>query len=340
MKAEKGNAPAGATAEASIDKQIQSTKGNVQMNNSSIIQNRVDTVQFHGAALYVININDAPFVAVKPVCEAIGVDAEAQRLRIMRHPVLSSCAFVTKVQLAGDTQKRDVTCIPLEKLNGFLFGINANRIKDAQIKAKLIEYQSECFDVLADYWQKGYAINPRPFKQGRDDVLTVEEANLLRQTLENDAEMLYPDNPEKRGAFIRQGWSKLKSHFGVSYKQIPRFELTAAVSILARHGTEWGMKHERPVTVMEFIKNGMDSIRAMICIDMRTGERQIVALKETERIVDLGSEDRVRALVHDLNHSYYPTILKTIQQHYIEVEQAYYSRQRRANDMPACAQPI
>jgi len=340
MKAEKGNAPAGATAEASIDKQIQTTKGNVQMDNSSIIQNRVDTVQFHGAALYVININNTPYVAVKPVCEAIGVDAEAQRTRIMRHPVLNSVTFVTKAT-GSDGKSYDMLVLPLEKLNGFLFGINANRIKDAQIKAKLIEYQSECFDVLADYWQKGYAINPRPFKQGRDDVLTVEEADELRNLMKGWAVKLSPDT-RVQGQFLQQGWSKLKAHFKAPYRQIPRFELPEALSIIMRHVNEWEAKVKtvQAHSVSDLILQGMDSLRAFVSVDLRTGERQVVALKDTERIVDLGSEDRVRALVHDLNHSYYPTILKTIQQHYIEVEQAYYRHQRRANDMPVCAQPI
>lgn len=35
--------------------------------------------------------------------------------------------------------------------------------------------------------------------------------------------------------FMTQGWSKLKAHFGVSYRQIPAHEFTEAVSLVSRH---------------------------------------------------------------------------------------------------------
>lgn len=34
------------------------------------------------------------------------------------------------------------------------------------------------------------------------------------------------------------GWSKLKSHFGVSYRQIPQAEYAEALSIVSRHAVE------------------------------------------------------------------------------------------------------
>lgn len=40
-------------------------------------------------------------------------------------------------------------CLPLEFLNGFLFGISATRVKE-EIRDKLIQYQRECYLVLAD----------------------------------------------------------------------------------------------------------------------------------------------------------------------------------------------
>lgn len=39
-------------------------------------------------------------------------------------------------------------CLPLEFINGFLFGINAKRVKP-DVKENLIRYQKECYRVLA-----------------------------------------------------------------------------------------------------------------------------------------------------------------------------------------------
>lgn len=45
-------------------------------------------------------------------------------------------------------------CIPLDYLNGWLFGINANRVKP-EIRDRLIRYQTECYRVLADAFREG-----------------------------------------------------------------------------------------------------------------------------------------------------------------------------------------
>ena len=42
-------------------------------------------------------------------------------------------------------------CLPLSMLNGWLFGVDVNRVKE-EIKPKLIRYQEECFDVLAKHF--------------------------------------------------------------------------------------------------------------------------------------------------------------------------------------------
>ncbi|HAS8353861.1 TPA: hypothetical protein I7721_22630, partial [Vibrio vulnificus] len=59
---------------------------------------------------------------------------------------------------AGGLQ--EMLCIPLRKLNGWLFSINPNKVK-ASIRDKLIAYQEECFAALHDYWSKGVSVNPR-----------------------------------------------------------------------------------------------------------------------------------------------------------------------------------
>jgi prophage antirepressor-like protein len=76
-----------------------------------------------------------------------------------------------------------------------------------------------------------YSVNP-------GDSLTKEQADTLRQMQKEAAEKRFPDDTKKQGAFMLQGWSKLKAHFKVSYRQIPQAEFTEAVSLLARHVIE------------------------------------------------------------------------------------------------------
>ena len=55
------------------------------------------------------------------------------------------------MQMPDDDQRRKMVCLPLGMLNGWLFGIDANRVKD-EIRDKVIQYQRECFDVLYQHF--------------------------------------------------------------------------------------------------------------------------------------------------------------------------------------------
>lgn len=107
-------------------------------------------VKFHGATLSLVNHNSKPYVAIKPICEALTLDWSAQRQRMLRNPVLHQGMVITTIPSNGGTQ--EMVCLPLSMLNGWLFGINANRVNNPEIRKKLIEYQFECYDALNSYW--------------------------------------------------------------------------------------------------------------------------------------------------------------------------------------------
>jgi hypothetical protein len=46
-------------------------------------------------------------------------------------------------------QRGHVICLPLDHLNGWLFGINAERVKP-EVRDKVLRYQRDCYRVLAD----------------------------------------------------------------------------------------------------------------------------------------------------------------------------------------------
>jgi len=108
------------------------------------------TVPFHNQNLVATLVGDIPHVAMKPICESIGLDWASQFSRIKRHPVLkSTVAMITMV--ADDGKAREMLMLPIEYLNGWLFGIDANKVKESA-KENVIEYQKECFRVLANHF--------------------------------------------------------------------------------------------------------------------------------------------------------------------------------------------
>lgn len=93
-----------------------------------------------------ITENGQVYIPVKPICQAIGVDPEAQRQRILRHYILGSTAFTLKA-VAADEKEREMLCLPLEYIYGWLFTIDANLVAEAN-REKVADYQRECYDIL------------------------------------------------------------------------------------------------------------------------------------------------------------------------------------------------
>lgn len=191
------------------------------MKNLAVIHNEIQTVDFHGHELALVAHNDEPYVAMRPVCDAIGLDWEGQRQRIARHPVLKTVAFV--IQATGaDGKNYRMLVLPLQYLNGWLFGIDASRVKRG-CREDLIRYQRECFQALYDYWSQGVAINPRV-------TLTPAQQRALQELVAERA----ADVPEglRRGAYAKL-WGAVKTHFRVgTYKDLPANQFEEAKAFL------------------------------------------------------------------------------------------------------------
>lgn len=112
--------------------------------------NEISFVNFHGNAVPTILYNAEPHVGMKAICEQMGLDWEGQRQRILRDEILQTTTCMIQV-VAQDGKKREMVTLPLEMFNGWLFGIDANRVKP-EIKGTILAYQRECFKVLYNHW--------------------------------------------------------------------------------------------------------------------------------------------------------------------------------------------
>jgi len=79
-------------------------------------------------------------VAVRPIAEAIGVGWGSQWRKIQKNPRFS-CIDIDTTGKDGKTYT--MLCLPVKQLNGWLYGINANKVKD-NIRPKLLQFQEEC----------------------------------------------------------------------------------------------------------------------------------------------------------------------------------------------------
>lgn len=203
----------------------------------------IQTVSFHGQQLAVISQQEKLFVAIKPICENIGVQWHAQRKRIHRDTVLSQGASMMDSPSKGGDQQ--MLCLPLDMLNGWLFGIDDSRIKNTEIKERVIQYKRECYQVLFDYWTKGTATNPRKATpKTKPGQLTADQQTSIKELVKARVEAL-PQNRRAKAAITC--WSALKSKFGCTYKLIAPEHFTEAVSLVARLPLEGELLAADPV---------------------------------------------------------------------------------------------
>ncbi|UZA34521.1 phage antirepressor N-terminal domain-containing protein [Moraxella bovis] len=136
--------------------------------------NQIQTVNFHNQSLLTLQKDGVAYVAMKPICENIGLDWKSQFARIKRDEVLAQGMVIITTPTKGGLQ--DMLCLPIHYLNGWLFGVDTNRVK-AEIKETLITYKRECYQALFDYWNNGVAVNPRATKDERKPL--VQAVNML-----------------------------------------------------------------------------------------------------------------------------------------------------------------
>lgn len=101
-------------------------------------------IEFQGQNILYKRINGVYWIALKPLCEALGVNYNRQYQNAMSHPIFGPAFAVQQMQVPGD-QTRNMVCIPEELVYGWLFSINSD-------SPELLLYQRECNHILYNHF--------------------------------------------------------------------------------------------------------------------------------------------------------------------------------------------
>ena len=229
-RSENGKAPVGGTTEASsVNNPNQ--KGINMIDSKAVQVSSQPTFSFGDNKVRVIVRDGEPWFVASDVCGAL--DYKNTSKAIGDHLDDDEKGLTTGYTLGGE-QKLTVI-----SESGLYALVLRSRKPEARKFAKWVTSE-----VLPAIRKTGVYVG-KPFTVNPGDVLTQEEQNTLRQMIEGMAKKLSADT-KVQGRFIMQAWSKLKSHFKVSYREIPRLELTEAISIINRHTLEWEVVDEVP----------------------------------------------------------------------------------------------
>lgn len=93
-----------------------------------------------------VNENGLVYIPVKPICEAIGVAFQAQHLKLQEHEILAP-TITLRVIVAADGKAREMVCLPLEYVYGWIFTINTKNVSE-KAHDSVLRYQRECYQTL------------------------------------------------------------------------------------------------------------------------------------------------------------------------------------------------
>ena len=129
------------------------------MSESNVVPIEQKQVDFYDDQVVAVRLDDGRvFVPIRPICDLLGVAWQPQARKLKTDPILSEQAMSITIRLQTSPNSRRpsktmMLALPLDMLNGWLFGINPNRVKST-IRERLLQYQRECYRVLDEAFRQ------------------------------------------------------------------------------------------------------------------------------------------------------------------------------------------
>lgn len=148
---------------------------------------QIITVNFRSDTLFAVERDDGVFVAVKPICDALGVSWPSQFQRLKDDPILSE--GVTTIVMPSPGGAQEQTCLKLDLVNGWLLKVDSRRVKDDETRHRLLTYQRECHVVLFEHFYGKRKANPAadPIDAQEPDGTKIRMVTESRQTFGTQA---------------------------------------------------------------------------------------------------------------------------------------------------------
>ncbi|MCD0155969.1 phage antirepressor N-terminal domain-containing protein [Deinococcus sp. 6GRE01] len=130
----------------------------------SLQSNTQATIPFHGAQLLARIEGDDIYVAVKPICDHLGIAYQPQHKKLVEDGKFN-CHHMSMT--AQDGRQREMLVIERRDLMGWVYGISPKKVGQGKSEAEraalagiLLAYQRESTDALYQYWLD--RLNPAP----------------------------------------------------------------------------------------------------------------------------------------------------------------------------------
>lgn len=136
-----------------------------------------NSIIINGTEIFVISNGNEKRVAIRPICEALGVDYSRQLKKIKEDEILSSVMGLTPTT-GADGKEYKMQTLDLVFVFGWLFTINPENVKP-ELKQIILNYKKECYLALFDVYTKRTSL----LKEKTEYQMQIET---LEEDLKND----------------------------------------------------------------------------------------------------------------------------------------------------------
>ena len=121
----------------------------------------------------ILSTNDVKrLIPIKPICEALGIDFKNQYEKIKADEDLSSTMMLS-IAVGADGKEREMACLPLEFIFGWLFTINPKNVKP-ESQQTVRKYRMVCYSILFRFFT-----DPQTFLKEKQDAMEIQIADHL-----------------------------------------------------------------------------------------------------------------------------------------------------------------
>lgn len=168
-------------------------------------------VPFHEGEILAVKDERGEWVVIRPLCEQLGIDMQAQRRRIQRAPWGGDegLAMMATPSAGGEQQS---VCLHRKRVAMWLATIEVSRVKE-EVRPYLAKLQKEAADVLDAYFTGKGAAQQQAQRPGSVDGL-LESTRLLLASVEAMAAQ------EKRLAVVEQHIERIEAQRAVATSEM------------------------------------------------------------------------------------------------------------------------
>ena len=110
-----------------------------------------EIVKIHDAEFLCPRDGDNIFVAIRPACDLLGIDASTQIRNLKNDPDFLGSTMVNMTTVGADGKEREMVCLPLQFFFGWLAQIDHTKVKE-EVRESVIKYKVEVCNVLYNHF--------------------------------------------------------------------------------------------------------------------------------------------------------------------------------------------